>query len=126
LCLEILERRPKAVVITKIDGKDHMGEVEANYLVARGKEKLIVFVPGVGSSADATEPALRRRLLELTQAFSVSGALLLDMSQGEGHQITFHFPRETGLAGFFRFMIVLFIIAAIIGIIWVLSTLKLI
>ncbi|MBI5399494.1 hypothetical protein HZB07_02600 [Candidatus Saganbacteria bacterium] len=126
LGFEIIKRRPKGTIVTKINGQDHMGKVEANYLVTRGKETFVIFIPGSGSSADPTEPALRRRLLELTQAFTVSGALLLDAAQGECHEINFRFPRELTLAGFFRLVIAVFIVAAVVGIIWLLVTLKLI
>ena len=126
LGFEIIKRRPKGTIVAKINDKDHMGDVEASFLVARGKEKFVVFVPGSGSSVDPTEPALRRRLLELTQAFSGCQALLLDVAQGEAQEVSFRFPREMTLEGFFRFLIAVCIIAGVIGIIWLLTSLKLI
>ncbi len=123
---DILSRQPKRTVVTQIDGKDHFGYIEADYIVRRGKNKFVVMVKVGEEAADPNDPILRRKLIELDHAFSVDGVLLVDLQSEELHHIDFHFPVERGIDAFFKYLIVLVVIFGVLGIIWVLSTLKLI
>ncbi|MDD5382352.1 MAG: hypothetical protein PHH60_01715 [Candidatus Margulisbacteria bacterium] len=124
--LQIMERRPKAAVITKINGQDHFGCLEADYLVKKDKKRQVVVVHYTEGEPDPNEPHLRRRLLEYDNVYAPDGLLILDINTGEIREVTFRFPRERGLDVFFRALITVFIILAAIGIIWVMFILKLI
>lgn len=121
----ILGKRLKETIITNVDGKDHLGYLEADYTVSKNKRKYVVVVHTGEGSPDANEPNFRRTLLEYTRVFSSHDLLVLDLNRGEIHSINFRFPHERNLDFFFRFLIGLFIILLVIGIIWLLVTVKL-
>ncbi len=123
---QILGKQQKKTIITKVDGKDHFGYLEADYTVRKGKKTYVVVVKTGEGAADPNEPLLRRKLLEQDYVFSPDGVLLLDLGQGELHDVNFRFPQERNIDVFFRFLIALFIILLVIGIIWVLAVLRLI
>jgi hypothetical protein len=123
----ILNKRPKETIMTVINGKEHFGYVEADYLVDKERRKYAAIVHAAGEDADPNEPTLRRRILECDRAFSPNGGVLVvDLVKGRALKIRFRFPREWNIDMFFRFLIALFIISLIIGIIWVMAALKLI
>ena len=123
----ILNKRPKETIITVINGKEHFGYVEADYLVDKERRKAVAIVHSAGEDADPNEPTLRRRVLECDRAFSPNGGVLVvDLVKGRILKTGFRFPREWNIDMFFRFLIALFIISLIIGIIWIMATLKLI
>jgi hypothetical protein len=121
---EIVSRQPKATVITEVNGQEHVGGLEADFLVRKNKEQYLVLVKQ-GEGNDPTEPVFRRKLLELDYAFAPSGLLLLDSNEGRLDRVEFSFPRERNLDVFFRGLIWLFIILGGLGIIWLLTTIKL-
>jgi len=123
---EILGKQIRKTVITKINGKDHFGFVEADYIVGKGRSKYVVVVKTGEGIADPNEPVMRRRLVEVDGIFSPDGLLLVDADRGEVHRVSFHFPQETNLDKFFRFLIAALVVGLIIGIVWVLTVLKLI
>ncbi|MEE8637874.1 MAG: hypothetical protein V3T21_02400 [Candidatus Margulisiibacteriota bacterium] len=123
---QILGKRQRETVITNVDGKDRFGYLEADYTVRRGKKKYVVVVQSGEGSSDPNEPLLRRKLLEYDHVFSPNALLVLDLSRGEIHEVNFRFPYERNIDFFFRFLIALFIVLMIVGIIWMLVQLRLI
>lgn len=122
---QILGRQPKESIIVRIDDKDHLGTLAADCRVKKnGKEYVVVVRSGEGDF-DPTEPALRRRLVEYHRAFGLNGILLVDPQEEKIHLVNFKFPRERGIDFYFQFFTALFIIAVVIGIIWLLAYLKL-
>jgi len=121
---QIIEKRPRGTVIAKIDGQERFGYLEADYLVAKNKRNFAVLVKTGEGEVDLNEENLRQKLLAYDYAFAPDAMLLLDMNKGELHTVYFRFPREGDMDRFFKFMIALFIVALVIGIIWVLSVLK--
>ncbi|NQT30370.1 MAG: hypothetical protein HQ596_07345 [Candidatus Saganbacteria bacterium] len=122
---QILSKRQRETVITKINGKDHFGFVEADYLVRKGRKSYVVMVHFSEGDADPNEQTTRRRLLEYDNVFSAEGLLVLDVNRGEIHDVSFRFPHEKNIDFFFRLLIALFIIGGVIGIIWMLAMLRL-
>ncbi len=121
---EIVDRQPKVTIIIGVNGQDHAGYLQADYLVKRAKEKFVVVVKQ-GEGNDPTEPIFRRKLLELEHVFAPDGLLLLDLNEGRIDRVEFAFPRERNLDRFFRGLIWLFIILGALGIIWLLVTIRL-
>jgi len=121
----ILGRHLRETVITNIDGKDHFGFVEADYTVSKGRKKYVVLVKTGEGLSDPNDPVVRRKLLELNRVFFLDGVLLVDPGQGEVHTVNFRFPHERNIDFFFRFLIGVFIILVVVGIIWMMVTLKL-
>ena len=123
---QILGKRQMETVITKVDGKERFGYVEADFTVKKGRKKYVVVVHSGLGEADPNEPMLRRKLLEYDHVFSPHALLVVDLSRGEIHEVNFRFPYEMNIDFFFRFLIALFIILGVIGIIWILVQLRLI
>ncbi|MDI6731790.1 MAG: hypothetical protein QME05_04350 [Candidatus Margulisbacteria bacterium] len=121
----IVTKQPKATIITEIDGKEHLGTLEADYLVAKEKRQYVVFIKTSQGTSDPLEPVFRRRLVELQTAFGTEALLLVDPEAGEVEEISFRFPRERRIDGLFRLLIAVFIVAVVIGIIWMLVQLRL-
>jgi hypothetical protein len=122
---QILDKNRKEAVITVINGKDHYGNLEADYIVKKQGKKFVIVVHSGEGSPDANEPNYRRRLLEYDRVFSTSGILILDLNKGQIHRVNFRFPHERNIDFFFRFLVALFIIFGVIGIIWMLTALRL-
>jgi len=91
-----------------------------------GRKKYVVVVQSGLEASDPNEPMLRRKLLEFDHVFHPHALLVVDLSRGEIHEVNFRFPYERNIDFFFRFLIALFIIAMVIGIIWMLVQLRLI
>lgn len=123
---QVRGKHQRETVITRINGKERFGYLEADYTVSRGKKNYAVLVHAGEGSPDPNEPALRRRLLECDRVFHPHALLVLDLPRGEIHEVSFYFPRERNIDFFFRFLTGLFIVLVIIGIIWMLVSLKLI
>jgi len=122
---EIRSKRPRKTIITKVDGNDHLGYLEADYLVRKNKKDYLVVIKTGEGASDPNDPAFRRKLIELQHVFAPGGLLLLDIASGELALIGFHFPRTLNIDSFFRFFITLFVILVVIGIIWLMVWLKL-
>lgn len=122
---QILGKNQKEIIIAYIDGKDHLGDLAAEYTVRKaGKSYVVVTKSGEGEF-DPTEPALRRRLIEYDRTFGLNGVLIVDPQEGKIHEVRFKFPRERGIDFYFQFIIALFILLVVIGIIWLMVNLKL-
>lgn len=121
----ILGKNQRELAITLVDGREAMGDLAAEYTAEKkGKKYVVCAVRGEGEK-DPTEPALRRRLIEYDRVFGLHGVLLVDAEKGEVHEVRFKFPRERGIDFYFQFFIALFIIALVIGIIWLMVAVKL-
>ena len=123
---QIEQKRPRQNILTIIDGREHFGYIEADYQVKKHKNTYLVLVKTQSSSFDPNEPISRRKLLEIDYAFSPQAILWVDPDQAEVHEVNFSFPQERGIDVFFRWLIILFIILLIIGIIWLLVQARLI
>lgn len=123
---QIMNKKERKTVMTVIDGKEHIGYVEADYIVKKKKRTYIVVVHSGVGEVDPNEPNYRRHLLEHDRVFKPDALLVADLTKGRLHTVQFRFPHEYSLDFFFRFLIAVFIVGLIIGIIWVLATLKLI
>jgi hypothetical protein len=119
----ITGRQVKQTIITRVKGQDHVSCLEVDYIVKKEKQKYTVLVV---ENPEPNATGLRRQLVELERAFAPAKVLLLDPANEEINQVTHQFPREPSLESFFNLFIALFIVAAVIGIIWLLATLKLI
>jgi hypothetical protein len=122
---QIMGKRQRETVMTRINGQERFGYLEVDYTVRRDKKNFAVLVHGGEGSPDPNEPNLRRRLLECDRVFHPHALLVLDLGKGEVHEVSFHFPHERNIDFFFRFLIGMFIIVMVIGMIWMLVTLKL-
>lgn len=121
----ILGKKQRETVITAIDGKEHFGYIEADYTVKKNKKRYAVVVKIGEGPDDPNEPGLRRKLIEYARVFRVAGVLFVSPGLGHINVVTFHFPHEHNIDFFFRFLIGLFIILMVVGIIWLLVQLKL-
>ena len=122
---QILGRDQKEAVIVRVDGREHLGELAAEYTVRHGRKKYAVMVKRELGDLDPSEPALRRRLSELDRVFGLDGVLIADPAEGSLTEVHFKFPRERGLDFYFQFLAALFIIAIVIGIIWLMVAVRL-
>ncbi|MFH1387542.1 MAG: hypothetical protein ABIH50_07745 [bacterium] len=122
---EILSRNKKESVVIHYNGKDHFSSLEADYVARKAKQRFVVFEKKGEGSIDPTEPALRRKLIELERVFGLNGILLVDPEEGEIEPVTFKFPKDRGLDFYFQFLAALCIIGIVIGIIWLMAWVKL-
>ena len=122
---QILGKNQKESILVNLDGKDHLGSLEAEYTAEKKGKKFVVVVKRGEGSFDPTDPVFRRKLIEYDRAFGLKGILLVDPEAGEIHSVSFKFPRERGLDFYFQFLIALFIIFGVIGIIWLMIAVRL-
>ena len=120
---QIRGKNQKESIVINIDGQDHLSCIEADYTVSKDKKDYVVVVRR--AEFDPIDPQFRKSLIELTRVFSPHAVLLLDMERKKIEQVRFRFPREKSIDAFFNFLISLFIILAVIGIIWILVQIKL-
>jgi hypothetical protein len=122
---QLLGRDQREVVVVRVDGKDHLGELVADYTVMKNGKRYVVWgVRGEGAS-DPTDPTLRRRLIELDRVFGLDGILIVDPAEGAINEVHFKYPRERGLDFYFQFLGALFVIALVLGIIWLMVAVRL-
>ncbi|OGB89849.1 hypothetical protein A2625_05305 [candidate division WOR-1 bacterium RIFCSPHIGHO2_01_FULL_53_15] len=122
---QILGKNQKESILVNVDGQDHLSSLEAEYTVERSGKKFVVVVKRGEGSFDPTEPGFRRKLIEYARAFGLNGILLVDPEAEEIHTVSFKFPRERGLDFYFQFFSALFIIAIVVGIIYLMVQVKL-
>ncbi len=123
---QIKSKKERKTVMTVVDGKEHIGYVEADYIVTRKKRTYVVLVHSGVGEVDPNEPNYRRHLLEHDRIFKPNALLVVDLTKGRLHTVQFRFPHEYSIDFLFRFLIAVFMISMIIGIIWMLAALKLI
>jgi hypothetical protein len=122
---QILGKGQKEVVVVRVDGKDHLGALTAEYTVSKNGKRYVVWGMRGEGTGDPTEPALRRRLIELDRVFGLDGVLIVDPAEGTINEVLFKYPRERGLDFYFQFLGALFIIGLVIGIIWLMVAVRL-
>lgn len=122
---QILGINQKEIVVVKVDGKDHLGDLAAEFTVEKNGRRYVVWGIKGGGGSDPTDPTLRRRLIELDRAFGLNGILIVDPAEGTINEVSFKYPRERGLDFYFQFFGALFVIALVIGIIWLMALVKL-
>jgi len=122
---KIVGRDRRASIVVRLDGKEHLDDLTAEYLVEKNGQRYVVWGVRGDGEKDPTEPALRRRLVEYSRAFDLNNILLVDAEAGEINAVSFAFPRERGLDFYFQFLTGLFIVGAVIGIIWLMASVRL-
>lgn len=121
---EVTSRQPKRTVIAAVNGQDHAGYLQADYLVKRAKEKFVAIIKQ-GEGNDPAEPIFRRKLLELSYIFDPDALLLLDLNEGRIDRVDYSFPRERNIDAFFRALIWIAVILGVLGLIWLLTVIRL-
>ena len=115
---QILGKKLKEKVVLKINDKDHFSLLEIPFSVRKlGKEWGVVEIARE-TKLDPSEPEIRRQIIEADRFFGLSGIVLVNPQKEELQEITLKFPREKGLDYYFQFIVALFIIALVVGIIW--------
>ena len=122
---QILGKDQREVVLVRVDGRDHLGELVAEYTVSKDGKRYVVWGMGEEEEHDPTEPALRRRLIELDRVFGLHGVLIAEPAKGTIGEIAFKYPRERGLDFYFQFFGALLVITLVIGIIWLMVAVRL-
>ena len=122
---KIVGQNQRASIIVRLDGQEHLGELTVEYLAEKNGQRYLVWSVRGDGEKDPTDPALRRRLVEYSRAFSLGRILLVNAEAGEISEVGFAFPRERGLDFYFQFLTGLFIVGAVIGIIWLMVAVKL-
>ncbi|MBU0629447.1 MAG: hypothetical protein KKC80_00825 [Candidatus Margulisbacteria bacterium] len=123
---KVLSRKPRAMVIANVDGKDHLGKLEADYMLSRDNRHYIAIVQQGEGALDPSDPIIRRRLVEFDRAFNCHGVVLLNPHEGVLHVIRYRFVVEKGLLDrVFQFLMITFFVAVVIGAIWLMVYLKL-
>lgn len=123
---KIILNKLNGSVTTIVDGKEHFSASSAEFLLEKSKKRYVVHLHGGTLSADPTDPSLRRQFLESLLVYKPHGLLLLDMSDQSLHEIDFKFSNPRNLIdAIFQFIFIIFILAVILGIIWLLIYLKL-
>ena len=120
----ILEKPARHTLMTFVDGRNYFGETVADFLVSKAKKNYVVKVLE-SAALDFTEPALRRVLLEYDYAFDPEAVLAFDPATKELHQVSFAQPGKGLMDKVFQYLIIGFIIAAVIAIICLLVYMKL-
>ncbi len=115
---QIVSKQPKRSIITRFQGKDHFSFSEADYLVRKNKKKYLVIVHSGEAAFDPNQTEARRKLIEHQHIFEPEGLLVMDLSTGELTPITFQFPNPRSIDALFQYLIIIFIIVFVIGIIW--------
>lgn len=118
----ILARDKKRPLLIKADGQSHLSEIAAELLAEKDKISYAVLS---GPLLDPTDAVIRRRLIEASYVFKTSHLLYVDMENHKIHKINLVVPRPESET-FFLYLIALFIILIIAGIIWLLIRLKLV
>lgn len=122
---QVLGKHLKETVVATIDGKTHLGTLEAEYTVRKNGKSFVVVIENGNEAIDPNDPVLRRKLLEYDRFFGLDGVLLVNPQREELHEVSFKFPRERNLDYYLQFLSALFILALVIGIIWLLVRIKL-
>ena len=122
---QVLGKNQKESILIRVDGKEHLGTLVAEYTVKKHNRSYVVVVERGEGEFDPTQPGLRRQLIEYDRAFGLNGVLLVDAQKKVIHKVDFGFPRERNIDFYFQFLIALFIVFGVIGIIWLMVMVKL-
>jgi len=121
---KIIDKQRRAEIITYVDGKPHLGYVQAD-LVAEKKGKTYVAEVKTGNWApDISEPSTRRQLLEYDFVYKPDGVLLVDMVERRIHLVEFGLPEQKN-EKFALVVVGLIIMSVLGGLIWLYIQIKL-
>ena len=115
---QIISKQPKRSIITRFQGKDHFSFSEADYLVKKNKKDYLVIVHSGEASFDPNQTEARRKLIEHQHIYEPDGLLVMDLATGDLTPISFQFPSPRNIDSFFQYLIIIFIIIFMLGIIW--------
>jgi len=119
---QVLAREKKLPLLVRADGQSHLSQITLDLLAQKDKKRYAVLSGAVLDPADTT---IRRRLVETAYVAHSSDLIYLDMENHKIHKIKLELPRPESET-FFLYLIALFIILMIAGIIWLLIQLKLV
>lgn len=123
---KIIEKDLKKSIVINVDGRDHLGIVPADFVVGRDKKRFLVIARGGSFTIDPTIPALRRELLEAQTVYNTEELILLNMSDQSIHEIRFEFIQSKNfMEKILRVVFIIFFIAVVIAILWLMVYLKL-
>jgi len=122
---QIIGKKQKESILVNVDGRDHLGGLEVEYTVEKKGKKFVVVEKMGEGGFDPTDPVFRRKLIEYDRVFGLNGILLVDPQENEIHRVSFKFPREKGIDFYFQFIIAMFIVFGVIGILWLMTYIKL-
>ena len=79
---------------TRVDGRVHEGEVQADLIATQGRRTFVVHLRG-GDSRRLTARPVRRQLLEYVVAYRPDGILLVDLDRRRVRRVEFAVGGET-------------------------------
>jgi len=121
---KVIDRQRRSDIITYVDGKPHMGFVQADFLASK-RDKIYVAEVRTGSHVgDVNDPAVRRQLLEYNYVYKPDGILVVDMVERRIHLVDFGLPEEKK-ERFALVVVGLIILSVLAGLIWMYISVKL-
>jgi hypothetical protein len=120
---KIIGRQKRAPIMTYINGKSHYSYVQADFIAEKGGRTYLIEVK-TGGSADATDPIVRRQLLEYDYVFNPDGLILLNMEDRSFNYIDFDFPKTGSTFSFIKIVLGALIFSLLLGIIVILAQLR--
>ena len=121
---KIIDKQKASPTIVYINGKSHLCSTVADYIVEKENRKFAVKVE-TSQIVDPLDPVIYRKLIEFQNTYPNHGILLFDLHNKELNEIKITFPKPDQDI-FFKFLISLFVILAVMGIIFLFSQLKLV
>ena len=86
---EIVEVQPTSVALADVDGIRRSFELRADALVRKRGQDFLVEIKGTNASADLSNRATRRQLLEYATAYDVEACLLVNAERGTIQVVSF-------------------------------------
>jgi hypothetical protein len=121
---KIIDKQRRQEIITYVDGKPHVGFVQADFIVSKHGKTYVAEVRGGSYAPDPTDSAVRRQLLEYDFVYNPDGILLVDMVDRRIHMIEFGLP-EQRTERFALVVVGLIIISVLTGLLFLYIQLKL-
>jgi len=121
---KIIAKQKRQEIITYVDGKPHIGYVQADFIATKHGRTYVVEVKTGSYAPDPTEPATRRQLFEYDFVYKPDGILLVDMVERRIHLIEFGLPERT-TERFVLIVVGLIIVSILAGLLWMYIQVKL-
>jgi len=121
---KLIDKQKRAEIITYVDGKPHLGYVQADFVVEKRGRTYVAEVKTGNWAPDISEPSTRRQLLEYDFVYKPDGILLVDMVERRIHLVDFGLP-ERRSEKFVLFVVGLIIISVLAGLMWMYIQVKL-
>jgi hypothetical protein len=121
---KIIAKQKRQEIITYVDGKPHIGYVQADFIATKRGRTYVVEVKTGSYAPDPGDPATRRQLFEYDFVYQPDGILLVDMVERRIHLIEFGLPERT-TERFALVVVGLIIISVLAGLIWLYIQMKL-